>query len=220
MGFNASENLAEQISQYLSDKIIRLELKPGERILESKMAEELGVSRSPIREALRILEGSRMVELIPRRGARVTEVFESHVEWLYEILRELYGLVARKAVENGSKEDILKFRPALEKIEESAEKGDVAGYFDGIFEYAEAGMKAAKNPLLQQIITTLMPITRRIQFATLSLRIEDLRKNVRYFQLGTRYLEEGDAEMAAQTTRDYAMNEKKFALIAAKEGVI
>lgn len=220
MGFNASENLAEQISQYLSDKIIRLELKPGERILESRMAEELGVSRSPIREALRILEGSRMVELIPRRGARVTEVSESHVEWLYEVLRELYGLVARKAVENGSEEDILKIRAALKKIEEGAEKGDVAGYFDGIFEYAEAGMKAAKNPLLQQIITALMPITRRIQFATLSLRIEDLRKNVRYFQLGTRYLEEGNAEMAAQTIRDYAKNEKGFALIAAKEGLI
>jgi DNA-binding GntR family transcriptional regulator len=220
MEFSMSGNLAEQVSEYISEKIVRLELKPGQRIIESKIMDELGVSRSPIREALRILEGSRMVELTPRRGARVTEISASNIEWLYEVLGELYGLVARKAVENGSKEDLLKIQEALKKIEDSAEKGDVKGYFNGIFQFAAAGMKAAKNPLLEQIITDLWPITRRIQFATLSLRIDALRKNVKYFQLGTRYLEKDDAEMAAQTIRNYAQNEKKFALIAAKEGLI
>ena len=220
MEFSVSGNLAEQVSQYISEKIVRLELKPGQRIIESKIMDELGVSRSPIREAMRILEGSRMVELTPRRGARVTEISASNIEWLYEVLGELYGLVARKAVENGNKEDLLKIHEALKKIEECAEKGDVTGYFNGIFQFAAAGMKAAKNPLLEQIITDLWPITRRIQFATLSLRIDALRKNVKYFQLGTRYLEKGDAEMAAETIRNYAQNEKKFALIAAKEGLI
>jgi DNA-binding GntR family transcriptional regulator len=184
------------------------------------MAEELDVSRSPIREALRILERNRMVELMPRRGARVTEISALHIEWLYEVLGELYGLVARKTVENGSEEDLLRIRAALEKIEQCAEKADVKGYFDGIFQYAAAAMKAAKNPLLEQIITDLLPITRRIQFATLFLRIEDLRKNVKYFQLGTGYLEDRNADMAAQTIKDYAKNERKFALIAAKEGLI
>jgi DNA-binding GntR family transcriptional regulator len=220
MEFNASGNLAEQISRHLSDKIVRLELKPGQRILESRMAEELDVSRSPIREALRILERNRMVELMPRRGARVTEISELNIEWLYEVLGELYGLVARKTVENGDEKDLRNIRAALEKIEQCAEEADVKGYFDSIFQYAAAAMKAAKNPLLEQIITDLLPITRRIQFATLSLRIEDLRKNVKYFQLGTQYLEDRNAEMAAQTIQDYAKNEKKFALIAAKEGLI
>ena len=133
MEFNASGNLAEQIYQHLSDKIVRLELRPGQRIFESRMAEELDVSRSPIREALRILERNRMVELMPRRGARVTEISELNIEWLYEVLGELYGLVARKTVENGEEKDLLRIRAALEKIEECAEKADVKGYFDGIF---------------------------------------------------------------------------------------
>ena len=57
MTFAPKETLAVQIAQYVSDKIIRSELKPGEKIQEEKLAEELGVSRSPVREALRILEG-------------------------------------------------------------------------------------------------------------------------------------------------------------------
>ena len=74
MTFKVSSSLSEQIAEYISDRIIRMEIKPGERILETNIAKEFGVSRSPIREALRILEKTRLLELIPRRGARVAEM--------------------------------------------------------------------------------------------------------------------------------------------------
>ncbi len=212
MAFKASENLAEQIALYVGEKIIQQELKPGERVLEAKIAEELGVSRSPIREALRILEKNGLVELIPRRGAKVTEMSPSYIEWLYDILEELYALTARKFVENCSKEDLLMLHGALKKIEESAEKGDITGYFNGIFEYASVGLAGSKNPLLAQMLLDLWPSNRRVQFASLSYRAEDLIKNVKFFQLTTRYIEEGKAERASQTIRDYAQNEKAFAL--------
>ena len=212
MAFKASENLAEQITEYLSNKIIRSELAPGERILETKVAEELGVSRGPIREALRILEKKRLVELIPRRGARVTEISVMHFNWLYDILGELYTLVARKSAENFSVEDLDKIRVALKKIEDCAEEGNVSGYYDAIFKYASIGQQAARNPLLDQILNDLEPITRRIQFASLSRRVEDLKKNVVFFQRATQYAEEGNGEMAAETIRSYVQNERDFAL--------
>ena len=212
MTFKASGNLAEQIAQYLSDKIIRAELAPGERILETKVAEEVGVSRGPIREALRILEKKRLVELIPRRGAKVTEMSVIYFNWLYDILAELYALVARKGAENCSEEDLRMIRAALKNIEDCSEKGDVAGYYNAIFEYAAMGQQAAGNPLLDQILNDLEPITRRIQFASLSLRAEDLRKNVVFFQNATQYIKKGNGEMAAQTIRNYAQNEREFAI--------
>jgi DNA-binding GntR family transcriptional regulator len=212
MTFKASGNLAEQITRYLSDKIIRSELAPGERILETKVAEEMGVSRGPIREALRILEKKRLVELIPRRGAKVTEMSVMVFNWLYDILAELYALVARKVADNCCEEDLRRIRAALKNIEDCAEKGDVAGYYNAIFQYAAIGQQAAGNPLLNQILNDLEPITRRIQFASLSLRVEDLRKNVVFFKLATQYIEKGDGEMAAQTIRNYAQNEREFAL--------
>ena len=103
MAFKPSENLPEQLTRDIADKIIRNQLKPGERILEARLAEEMGVSRSPLREALRILEKQKLVELIPRKGARVTQISASHIEWFYDIFEVLYGLVARKAAENAGK---------------------------------------------------------------------------------------------------------------------
>jgi DNA-binding GntR family transcriptional regulator len=212
MQFKASENLAEQIAQYLGEKIIQLELKPGKRIFESRISEELGISRSPIREALRILEKNRLVKLVPRHGVRVTEMSPSYIEWLYDILEELYALTARKFVENCDKENRLMLHSALKKIKESADKGDTSEYFNAIFEYASIGLLGAKNPLLEQILLDLWPSNRRVQFASLSYRTEDLIKNVHFFQLTTRYMEKGDAEMASLTICNYVQNEKAFAL--------
>ncbi len=90
---------------YVSDKIIRSELKPGEKIQEEKLAEELGVSRSPVRESLRILEKARLVEVVPRHGARVTEMTATFVEYLFDILGELYALGARRFAERSTEDD-------------------------------------------------------------------------------------------------------------------
>jgi len=72
--------------------------------------------------------------------------------------------------------------------------------------------KASRNALVDQILQDLEPATRRTQFATLSQRVDDLAKNVTFFEKGARHIEKGNAEMAAQTIRKYAQNEKAFAL--------
>jgi DNA-binding GntR family transcriptional regulator len=212
VAFKASHNLDEQIAEYLSAQIIQGKLEPGERILEARLAEELGVSRGPIREALRILERKRLVKLIPRRGARITELSAAYIEWLYDILNELYSLVARRAAENRTQKDLAQIRRSVKRIEDCAVRGDVPGYYDAIFEYASIGQQAARNPLLDQMLKDLEPSTRRAQFASLSLRTEDLKQNVAFFQHAARYVEEKNAEMASQIIRAYAQNEKEFAL--------
>ena len=212
MVFKASNNLDEQIAEYLSAQIIRGELEPGERILEARLAEELGVSRGPIREALRILERKRLVVLIPRRGARITEISVAYIEWLYDILNELYSLVARRAAENRSQKDLAQIRRSVKKIEDCAARGDVPGYYDAIFEYATIGQQAAKNPLLDQMLKDLEPSTRRAQFASLSRRTEDLKKNTTFFERAAQYVEERNAEMASEIICAYVQNEKEFAV--------
>ncbi|NOY69455.1 MAG: GntR family transcriptional regulator [Deltaproteobacteria bacterium] len=206
------ENLPELVTRELSNKIIRNELKPGERIFEAKIAQELGVSRSPVREALRILERNRLVEMIPRKGVRVTKITAQHIKWFYDIFEALYGLVARKAAENADSEDIGNMSVALKKIENAAEKGDIESYFINIFEYASVGMKAARNPLLEQLIIELWPSSRRIQFSSLLFRADDLKKNVTYFQRCSKYVEQGNALMAEKVIQEYARNEEAFAL--------
>jgi len=96
MEFKGPENIAEQITSHIENKIITLQLKPGQRILESQLAEEMGVSRGPIRDSLKKLERSWLVELFPRRGARVTELNEKHIESVFDVLNELYIMFVRR----------------------------------------------------------------------------------------------------------------------------
>lgn len=212
MDFKPSNNLCAQIAEYLSVQIIKGDLKPGERIKEAILAQELGVSRGPIREALYILERKRLVEMRPRRGAIVTQMSASYATSLYDIIVELYGLAARKAAENRSSKDLQAIRHALKVIKDCANKGDVPGYYDAIFQLALVGEKAAKNPLLEQMLSDLEPITRRVQFASLRHRTEDLEKSVAFFELFVQYTEAKDGEMACQTIRAYTENERKLAL--------
>ncbi len=212
MSFIARDNLPEILTRDICEKIIRNELKPGERILEAKIAEEMGVSRSPVRECLRMLEKNRLVELIPRKGARVTEITAQHIEWFYDIFEALYGLVARKAAERADADDLGQMKAALSKIEQAAVKGDVQEYYDGIFEFAEVGMKSARNPLLEQTLKELWPSNRRIQYASLMFRTDELRRNVIFFRHMASYIEQGLGAKVEEEVRAYARNEKAFAL--------
>lgn len=206
------DNLPDILTRDISEKIIRNEIKPGERILESKIAEEMGVSRSPVREALRILEKNKLVELIPRKGARVTEITAQHIEWYYDIYEALYALVAQKAAKNATEEDRKNMWQALDAMIIAAENGDVEAYYNGIFEYAAVALQGAKNPLLEQMVMELWPSNRRIQFASLLRRADDLKKNVIFFKKASEYVENNDCVKAEEIIRQYAYNEKAFAL--------
>lgn len=212
MDFKPSNNLCAQIAEYLSTQIIKGELKSGERIKEAKLAQELGVSRGPIREALHVLEKKRLVEMTPRRGARVTQMSASYAASLYDIIVELYGLAARKAAENRSNKDLQGIHHALKRIKDCANNGDVPTYYDAIFQLALVGEKAAKNPLLEQMLSDLEPVTRRVQFASLRYRTEDLKKSVAFFERFMQCVEAKDGEMACQTIRAYTQNERELAL--------
>ncbi len=213
MEFKASENLAEQITEHLSEKIIHLQLKPGERILEAKVSEELGVSRGPIREALRILQRKRLVELMPRKGARVTEFSTQYIEWLYEILVEFYSIIIRKTIENYEEKLYKHYLDKLTpKIVDFAKSGNIREYYRAIFEFATLSMEAARNPLLEEMMTDFVPSVRRVQFASLSLRERDLENNCKYIVTVLDCVVERKVEEGVRAIQQFVLNEKKFAL--------
>jgi len=211
MGFRA-ESLPEQIARYLTEKNVRGALEAGDRLVEQSLAEELKVSRGPIREALRILEKSMLLDLTPRHGARVTDLSPAFVDWLYDILTELYALTARKAAANRDDKDLAEMRTALIRIRTAVEDREPREYYDAIFEFAAVAMRASRNPLLVRILADLEPSTRRVQYATLSRRADDLEENMRFFLETGEHVEKGDADLAYRTIYEYAQNEKRFAV--------
>ncbi len=94
--------LREQVKDVLLQRIVRGELKPGERLVETRIASELGTSQAPVREALRDLELLRMVESEPFRGARVRAFGDDELVEVYPVraaLEELAGKLATKRLD-------------------------------------------------------------------------------------------------------------------------
>lgn len=210
--FKPPSNLCYEIADFLSNQIIKGELKSDEKIREAELAKQLGVSRGPIREALQILERKRLVERKPRRGTRVVRMSSSSVDWLYDIIVELYGLVARGAAEHRTERDVAEMRRALSRIKGAATRGNLSDYYEALFHFALIGEKAAKNPLLEQMLADLEPLTRRMQFDSIKRHAEDLQRSVTFFEQTLQHIENGKPEMACKTIQEYTQEERKLAL--------
>jgi DNA-binding GntR family transcriptional regulator len=88
--------MPEQIAESITDAVLRGDYQPGDRVREQELASQFQVSRGPIREALRILENSGVVRILPQRGAHITQLSAKEVNDLFEVRRSLIGLLARK----------------------------------------------------------------------------------------------------------------------------
>ncbi|MCE2493379.1 MAG: GntR family transcriptional regulator [Alphaproteobacteria bacterium] len=97
-------SLAEQIAWQIGKSILEDKYQPGEALTEQSLSSEFKVSRGPVREALRILERERLVEIVPRRGARVTHLSAREVSEIFDIRAILLGHAARLAAEGESAE--------------------------------------------------------------------------------------------------------------------
>ena len=100
MSFTAPESLSEQIAKYLAASIISGKMKPGERIQEARVVNELSVSRGSVREALLILERRYLINILPRRGAVVAELSEQNVSQLYDLYINLLVMLAVRVADN------------------------------------------------------------------------------------------------------------------------
>ena len=96
-------SLAEQVALQVTEAIVEEQLAPGEAITEQSLSDDFGVSRGPVREALRILEKEGLVEIVPRQGARVTQLTLEEVNQVFELRSVLLGFCAACAAETQNK---------------------------------------------------------------------------------------------------------------------
>ena len=102
--------LANQVATILRDMIIQDKLKPGERIRERQLSEKLDVSRTPLREAIKILESEKLVESLPNRGAVVSNPEPENIRELLQVLATLEALGGRLAAENATDQQVSEIR--------------------------------------------------------------------------------------------------------------
>jgi len=115
--------LSEKIALTIRNNIIKGIIKPGERLVEPKLSEMLGISRTPIREALRLLETEGFIEIIPRRGAIVTTLTRKDIDDIFVIKMKLEPLASRLAVSILEKADIDRMKELASKMAAGSSKG-------------------------------------------------------------------------------------------------
>lgn len=120
----SQESLRSKVFNSILDDILSGKLKPGETLIESKLAEEFGVSRTPIREALKQLELEGLVVSLPNRRVTVKGISEKDIDDIYVIRKRIEGLAARWATENISEEQLEELRNIVELGEFYTNKGD------------------------------------------------------------------------------------------------
>jgi DNA-binding GntR family transcriptional regulator len=118
--------LREQVLDLLRQAIVEHRLKPGQRLIERELVEQIGVSRTTIREVLRQLAAEGLVATIPQRGAVVAMPTPEEAAELYEVRAALESLAARRFVEHASESQVKALRAAFEQVAEIMSAGDDA----------------------------------------------------------------------------------------------
>lgn len=147
--------LRELVFETIREAIINGVLKPGERLMEIQLAEELGVSRTPIREAIRKLELEGFVVMVPRKGAYVADISLKDIADVFEIRGALEGLAAQLAAERATDEELEEMERMLVEIGEAIENKDVERLVETDTRFHEVLFRASRNERLTQILSLL-----------------------------------------------------------------
>jgi DNA-binding GntR family transcriptional regulator len=147
--------LVENISEILTDAIVKGIFKGGDQLVEDDLRKQFGVSRSPIREAFRILEKKGLVEILPRRGAFVKKITARDIKEHFPVRSILEGLAAKEAYPRMSREDIGSLFRILENMKQAAGAGDARQYLMQHMKFHETFISACDNKLLINLLNTL-----------------------------------------------------------------
>ena len=147
--------LRDVVFKTLRRAILTGELKPGERLMEIHLANRLGVSRTPIREAIRKLELEGLVTMIPRRGAEVADITAKNLKDVLEVRRALEGLAIELACQRITEEKKQDLREKLSQVETAVSTKDSSAIASADVAFHNTIVEASDNDRLIQLVSNL-----------------------------------------------------------------
>lgn len=210
-----STSLSQQLANHLSEKIIRRELQPGERLPEAEFAKQLSVSTNSLREAFHLLEKCHLIEWRSRRGAMVCEVTEEQVRELYEFLFLLLSQLAGRVAERWTGESLSDFVHALPQLREFYEQDDIANAHQLTFKTVVKLVKRfADNRYCVDSIIDLIPLLKRYSYMALEEETTQFGQSLETFESLLTATMERDVNKATELIRDYGNSQCQIVLRA------
>ena len=199
--FNINTNeylpLRDVVFNTLRDAILTGKLVPGERLMENQLADKLGVSRTPVREALRMLELENLVELVPRKGAQVLDMSEKDITNILEVRSALEGLATSVACKKMSKEDLQQLKNLEVDFEKAVADNDVEHFVDIDEDFHDLIFAATENDKLINIFRNLRIQLYRYRMAQAKNNETSMSTIVAHHRSIIRAIENHDAEEGA-----------------------
>lgn len=198
--------LRDVVFNTLREAILRGELKPGERLMEIQLANKLGVSRTPIREAIRKLELEGLVLMIPRKGAEVAQITEKSLRDVLEVRRALENLAVQLACLRMSPQTLADLKAAARAFEEILGGEDVTAVAEADVAFHDVIYMATDNQRLISLLNNLREQMYRY-------RVEYLKKKECHKQLLwehqeiIRAIEAGEIDVATKITEQHIDNQ-------------
>ena len=155
LNMNAYLPLRDVVFNTLREAILKGDLKPGERLMELQLASKLGVSRTPIREAIRMLEQEGLAVTTPRKGAEVAKITLKDMEDVLEIRDALDELAVRIACQKISDEQLKQLEDMKELFEKSTQTGNVKKIAEADVTFHDVIYEATGNPKLVTLLNNL-----------------------------------------------------------------
>lgn len=202
-----ANSLHDQAAEMLREQIFAGELAPGSFLDEAALCERLAVSRTPLREALKVLAAEGLLRHEPRRGCFVAEITARDLQEIFPVIALLEGRAVYEATERAAAADIAALEVLHQRLREHAEAGRITEYYEANYAIHEAFITLADNRWLAQVIGDLRKILRLARHQTLQLpgRLQhSLAEHLEVFAA----LKRRDAQGAEQAMRNHLLAQR------------
>jgi DNA-binding GntR family transcriptional regulator len=150
-----NRNLYERVYLHIKNKILNNELKPGSRVEYDSLIEELGVSRTPLRDALNMLDQEGLIEIRPRAGTFISTPKAKDIEEIYDIRKGLERQAVHLASSFISNADLLQLKQEVEEADIAMKKGDLQPFFRSDRNFHQTIIRHSRNQRLIEIMDRL-----------------------------------------------------------------
>jgi DNA-binding GntR family transcriptional regulator len=214
-------SLHDGVATRLRAMVFDGELTPGEFIDEKALAEQWQVSRTPLREALKVLAAEGLVELVPHRGCRVIELSEADADALFPVMALLEGRCAQEAASKASDDELRTLQRLHAELEHHAAAEDIDGYYRANHEFHSFVQRLAANRWLDRVTGDLRRFMRLMRGRQLALPGR-IAASINEHRVLIDAFVQRDAARAERAMHDHLMAQlvalKKLRRHAAKQG--
>lgn len=205
-------NLTQKTYQRIRNAIINGELKPGERLVEQEICQDFEVGRSPLREALRLLQMEGYVDLVPNKGVTISKISIKELGDIYDIVAVLEGFAAEASISHLKKADIKKLKSIQKALKKAGDARDFKEWINQNSMFHRCIVEACGNKELIKVARNFRDKIRRYRYMSI---IAPGGNHERYLDAHEKIIEsiaEGNAALAGSYLRNHVLESKELVI--------